>query len=86
MPLPKQKHSKSHRNRRRSHHALKVLKLASCPKCGQAVLPHQVCRNCGSYQNREVIDILAKLTKKEQKKKAKELETQEHEQEHKEEK
>ena len=80
MPLPKQKHTKSRRNRRRSHHALKVQKIFFCPKCGQAVLPHQVCRNCGTYKNREMIDVLKKLTKREQKKRKKELETQEKEQ------
>ncbi len=80
MPLPKQKHTRSRRNRRRSHLALKVLNLSSCPKCGQAVLPHQVCRNCGTYQGREVIDVLKKLTKKEQKKRKKELAEQEKQQ------
>ena len=57
--------------------ALKVLALAKCPKCGQAILPHQACKNCGTYQNREVIDVLKKLTKREQKKRRKELEEQE---------
>jgi len=77
MPLPKQKHTKSHRNRRRSHLALKVLNLTNCLKCGLPVLPHQVCRNCGTYQGREVIDVLKKLTKREQKKRKKELQEQE---------
>jgi large subunit ribosomal protein L32 len=77
MPLPKQKHTKSHRNRRRSHLALKVLNLSKCPKCGQAILPHQTCKNCGIYSGREVIDVLKKLTKREQKKRKKELQQQE---------
>jgi len=36
--------------------------------------------NCGAYNNREVIDVLAKLTKREKKKKEKEMATQEKEQ------
>jgi len=82
MPLPKQKHTRSHRNRRRSHLALKIQKISACPKCGQPVLAHRICQNCGTYKNREMIDVLKKLTKKEQKKRKKELEAQEHEHEH----
>jgi len=77
MPLPKQKHTKSHRNRRRSHLALKVLSLSKCTKCGSPILPHQACKNCGTYKGREVIDVLKKLTKREQKKRKKELQEQE---------
>lgn len=50
-----------------------------CQKCGQMVLPHKVCPNCGTYQGREVIDVLKKLTKRERKLKEKELEAQEKE-------
>ncbi len=57
--------------------ALKVLNLSQCPKCGQAILPHQTCKNCGVYNGREVIDVLKKLTKREQKKRKKELQEQE---------
>lgn len=79
MPVPKQRHTKSRRNRRRSHHALKQTKLASCKKCGQPVLPHIACLNCGTYAGRQVIDVLAKLEKRDRKKKEKELVSQEKE-------
>ncbi len=79
MAAPKQKHTKSRRNKRRSHHALKKKHLSICSKCGEPVLPHRLCGNCGTYAGREVIDVLAKLTKKERKKKEKEMVAQEKE-------
>ena len=45
----------------------------ACPKCAKQVLPHTICQNCGTYKNRQVIDVMAKLTKKEKKAKQKEL-------------
>jgi len=79
MPIPKQRHTKSRRNRRRSHLRLKKQKFSSCPKCGEPVLAHRVCSFCGYYNGKQVIDVLAKLEKKEKKKKEKEL--KEHEKE-----
>ena len=67
------RHTKGKRNRVRSHHALKVRVLAKCGHCGVSVYPHTVCENCGYYKGRMVIDVLAKLDKKERKKKEHEL-------------
>jgi large subunit ribosomal protein L32 len=73
MPIPRQRHTKGRRNRRRIHLRLKKRNLAHCPKCGEAILPHHICAFCGFYNGKEVIDVLAKLEKKEKKKKEKEL-------------
>lgn len=67
------KHTKGKRNRVRSHHALKPARFAACSHCGEAHLPHTICQNCGWYAGRQVVDVLAKLDKKERKKKEKEL-------------
>lgn len=67
------KHTSGKRNRVRSHHALRPTNFVSCSHCAKAVLPHQVCTNCGYYAGRQAIDVLAKLDKKERKKKEKEL-------------
>jgi len=47
--------------------------LVACPKCKKSVLPHTVCKNCGTYKGKEVINVMAKLTKKERKNKEKEI-------------
>ena len=73
------KHSKGKRNRVRSHHALKQKRYVACSHCGQETLPHVVCANCGYYAGRQIVDVLAKLDKKEKKKKQKDLEMQEKE-------
>lgn len=66
------RHTKGKRNRRRSHLALKKTFLVICPKCNKEVLPHRVCAHCGFYNGKEVIDVMAKLTKKEKKRREKE--------------
>ncbi|MBI2096977.1 MAG: 50S ribosomal protein L32 [Candidatus Sungbacteria bacterium] len=67
------KHTKGKKKRVRSHHALKARVFPKCSHCGAEALAHNVCANCGYYQGRPVIDVLAKLDKKERKKKEKEL-------------
>ena len=67
------KHTKGKRNRVRSHHALKPTMLSVCSHCKVSVRPHMMCSNCGYYNGRQVVDVLAKLDKKERKKKEKEL-------------
>ena len=67
------RHTKGKRNRVRSHHALKSAHFTACNHCGKEVLPHIMCKNCGYYAGRQVIDVLAKLDKKERKKKEKEI-------------
>jgi large subunit ribosomal protein L32 len=77
MAVPKQKHTKSRRNKRRSQIFLKKPTLTRCPKCGQPILSHTVCPNCGYYKGQEVVDVLKKLTKKERKKREKEMKEKE---------
>lgn len=77
MAVPKQRHTKSRRNKRRMHLYLEAPVLGSCPKCGKPVLPHTVCARCGYYKGQEMIDVLKKLTKKEKKQKEKEMKIKE---------
>lgn len=56
-PLPKRKHSKGRKNRRRAHDAISPTPLIICTNCGEKHLPHRVCPNCGHYSGREVVEI-----------------------------
>jgi len=56
MAVPKKKVSKSRRNMRRSHDALKTTTGMECPECGEQKLPHHVCSACGYYDGREVTE------------------------------
>jgi large subunit ribosomal protein L32 len=77
MAVPKQRHTKSRRDKRRAHIKLAKPLLAACPKCARPVLSHTVCQNCGYYKGAEVVDVLKKLTKKEKKQKEKEMKVKE---------
>lgn len=57
MPNPVKRHSKSRRNKRRSHDFLKFPATSVCPQCNEPKLPHHACPSCGSYKGREVISV-----------------------------
>ncbi len=58
MAVPKNKVSKARRDKRRnSHWKLAIPGVVACPKCGEARLPHRACKNCGTYNGREVIAV-----------------------------
>lgn len=61
----------SHTGNRRSHHALKQGHFSVCKDCQFPLIPHTVCKNCGKYQGRQVLNVKAKLEKKEKKLKEK---------------
>jgi large subunit ribosomal protein L32 len=73
--VPKQRHTKSRRNKRRSQIILQTLRnapiLSLCPHCHKGKRPHTVCPHCGYYAGREVINTLAKEEKKQKKQKEK---------------
>lgn len=79
MAVPKQGHTRAKVGKSRMHKYIKPVRLSLCPKCKKPVLSHTVCLNCGSYKGTEVIDVLAKLSKKEQKIKEKEIKAAEKE-------
>ena len=64
MAQPKRRWSKARTALRRSTWKLEETKLATCESCGEPVLPHKACPNCGKYNKRQVVEI---KTKKEDK-------------------
>ncbi|MCF0237106.1 MAG: 50S ribosomal protein L32 [Sphaerochaetaceae bacterium] len=57
MATPKYKTSKaSAASRKAANMKLKAPTLCKCTKCGQLILPHRVCPQCGYYKGVQVID------------------------------
>jgi large subunit ribosomal protein L32 len=57
MAVPKKRTSKSRRNMRRSHDALKFTAAVEvCPDCGELKERHHVCAACGTYRGRTVVE------------------------------
>lgn len=56
-PLPKRKHSRSRRNRRRAHDALSLNHLVACENCGEYHVAHHVCPKCGTYHDKTVVTV-----------------------------
>jgi len=59
MAVPKSKTSKSVRNMRRSHHALKGTNTVECKNCGEPKRQHNICAACGHYDSRSVVKTQA---------------------------
>ncbi|HYU64869.1 MAG TPA: 50S ribosomal protein L32 [Candidatus Paceibacterota bacterium] len=70
MAVPRHHLAKGHQRRRRSHLALKPLVLVACEHCKKQILPHRVCKFCGYYKGREVVNVLAKELKRQEKQRA----------------
>ncbi len=64
MALPKRRHSKSRRNKRRTHQKLTDPIFFVCPQCKRKKLPHQICPYCGHYRGRKIIEIKEKKKEK----------------------
>ena len=52
---PKNKSSKGRRDKRRANWKMTAPALVKCSKCGELMMPHRVCKNCGSYNKKEII-------------------------------
>ena len=63
------RHTHGHTCNRRSHHALAIPRLSKCVKCGNLHLRHYMCKSCGTYRGRAVVDVMKKILKTEQKRK-----------------
>ena len=57
MAVPKKKVSKARRDKRRSNVWKLVLPgMVKCQNCGEYNLAHRVCKNCGYYDGKEIVN------------------------------
>ena len=55
MAVPKGKTYKARKRARAANWKLNKPNLVECPHCHELKMPHQVCGNCGYYDNEEVV-------------------------------
>jgi large subunit ribosomal protein L32 len=55
--VPKNKVSRHRRGNRRQHQRLSPPLLVVCPKCGEMMQAHRVCKSCGTYKGRIVLRL-----------------------------
>jgi large subunit ribosomal protein L32 len=53
---PKTKVSRHRRGNRRRNQALTAPTLVPCPSCSKLMRAHRVCKDCGMYRGRQVIE------------------------------
>lgn len=60
MAVPKRKTSKQRtRKRRASSYRLNKPTVVLCSNCNEPTLPHRICKSCGYYDGKQVIDLEA---------------------------
>ncbi|MDD5429002.1 MAG: 50S ribosomal protein L32 [Candidatus Omnitrophica bacterium] len=65
MALPKRKHSKARRDKRRGANSkIYGANLSVCPQCKKARMPHRACPFCGYYNGKPVVIMETKEEKK----------------------
>ncbi len=57
MAQPKKRMSHMRSGTRRSQLGLTLPSLVFCPKCHAPRLPHTVCKSCGTYRGRQVLEV-----------------------------
>jgi len=60
MISPKKHLSKARTRSRRANWKLTPPNVVSCPQCREPKLYHQLCKHCGYYDKRQVVDTTAK--------------------------
>ncbi len=63
MPLPKRRHSKARRYKKRTHKKVNPVSLNKCTHCGKEKRPHKVCPHCGYYRGKKVLSLKEKEKK-----------------------
>ncbi len=64
MALPKRRHSKTRRDKKKTHKKASIASLNKCKHCGRMKKSHTVCPYCGYYNGKQVIEIKEKQKEK----------------------
>ncbi|MBQ6470599.1 MAG: 50S ribosomal protein L32 [Victivallales bacterium] len=60
MPVQQSHKSKRATRTRKAHNRLEAVQVTTCPTCGAPCLPHRVCKACGNYGGKQVLNIKEK--------------------------
>ncbi len=60
MPVQKRRNSRARSRKRRTHYKVKLNTVINCPNCGEPIMPHTVCPNCGYYKGKPVMIVKTK--------------------------
>jgi len=55
VAVPQRRTSKTAKRKRRTHFKLNVPGMVVCPNCGEMKLSHRVCKECGHYNGKVVL-------------------------------
>lgn len=61
MANPKQRHTRHRRDRARKQYDVTLVNTQECPKCKARILSHRVCKECGFYKGKEMVNTAPKL-------------------------
>ncbi len=56
MAVPQRRTSKTRKRKRRTHFKISAPGMVVCPNCGEMILAHRVCKSCGHYNGRTIIE------------------------------
>ncbi len=56
MAVPFRNVSKTRKRKRRTHMKINANGVVKCPNCGAMIRPHRVCKECGSYKGKKIIE------------------------------
>lgn len=60
MANPTHRHTRTRRDKRRANWKGQLPSISVCPECKELKESHRVCRSCGSYDGRKVLEIVEK--------------------------
>jgi large subunit ribosomal protein L32 len=57
MAVPKRRHTSARRDKRRANWKVSAPAMTECPQCSEMKLSHRVCKKCGYYDKKQVIEV-----------------------------